>query len=220
MKLFSQEEVLEAGIDEVGRGCLFGRVYTALVSLPKGFDDKELTKKLIKDSKKLSPIQREKAYDYIMDNALDVQVDYMEVEDIDELNILWATIKSMNNCIKKSPLIYGKVLIDGNTFKYFNTDIEKTTKHECVIKGDDTYYSIASASIIAKVTRDRYIHEMCDKNPSLHEKYDLRNNIGYQNPAHLAGIKKHGICEFHRKTFGICKEYAIKGQGYEDKCYI
>jgi ribonuclease HII len=216
LKLYSQTDKLEAGIDEVGRGCLFGRVYTALVSLPIGFDEEEKTKKMVKDSKKLTPKQREEAYDYIMDNAVDVQVDYMEVPAIDRLNILWASVKSMNNCIRKSPLTYGKVLIDGDKFKYFYDDIEKTTQHECVVKGDATYYSIASASIIAKVSRDRWIFDICEQFPELDQKYDLKNNLGYDRPPHRKGIREYGISEFHRKTFGICKEYAEKGLGYND----
>ncbi len=221
MKVVSQTEKLEAGIDEVGRGCLFGRVYTAMVSLPHDFDKFIGVSNLIKDSKKLSPTQLSKSYDFIMNHAIDVQVDYLEAEIVDEMNISEAVFLSMNNCIKKSPLKYGKVLIDGQYFKYYYPDLKKTVEHQCIIKGDANYYSIACASIIAKVSRDRYILDLCDKEPELHERYGLRGNMGYTDKeVHVVGIKKYGITEYHRKTFGICKEYASRGQGYVTKCVL
>ena len=221
MRVVSQTRKLEAGLDEVGRGCLLGRVYTAMVSLPLDFDKLENVSLLIKDSKKLSDLQLNRAYDLIINHALDVQIDYLEAEDVDRMNPSEAIFLSMNNCIRKSPLNYGKVLIDGKYFKYYHTDLKKNVEHECVIKGDASYYSIACASIIAKVTRDRYVLELCEKEPELHERYGLKCNMGYSHPeVHIAGIKKHGITKYHRKTYGICKKYAEMGQGYEEKCIL
>ena len=191
---------IEVGLDEVARGCMFGRVYTAGVVWSEDYiEDKKYE---IKDSKKLSKKKREELYYYIIDNAIDWNVNYIESQEIDKINILNATMKSMHTNIDNLLLDVEHILVDGTNFNYYK-DIE----HTCVIKGDDTYYNIAAASIIAKVEHDWYIEELCKKNPDLNDKYDLLNNMGYGTKNHMDGIKKFGITEHHRKTFGICKNY-------------
>jgi len=108
----------------------------------------------------------------------------------------------MHQNIDKLNLNIDHILVDGNYFKNY-----KNIKHTCCIKGDSKYCNIAAASILAKVSHDNYITNLCDIYPDLHEKYDLRNNMGYPTKKHIEGIKKYGITKYHRKTFGICTNY-------------
>jgi len=200
MKTSSKKNIMEVGLDEVARGCMFGRVYTAAVIWPEDFvEDPNF---VIKDSKKLSKKKREELYYYIIDNAVDWNVNYMEPETIDKINILQATLKSMHINLDNLMIDIDHILVDGTNFnKYSNIP------YTCVVKGDDKYYSIAAASILAKVEHDWYIEELCKKIPELDEKYDLLNNMGYGTKKHMESIKKYGTTQFHRKSFGICKFY-------------
>lgn len=209
------ENFLEIGVDEVGRGPLFGRVYTAAVILPKDdvFDHSKM-----KDSKKFhSKIKIQEIAEYIKEHAIACSVTFEDEKTIDEINILQATQKSMHSCIAsvinsvKSENV--KLLIDGNYFKPFTIFNEKTglsekVQHECVEGGDNKYSCIAAASILAKVARDAYIEDLCLKNPVLVEHYSLLSNKGYGAKKHIEGIKEHGITIWHRRTFGICKEFS------------
>lgn len=200
MKTCSKKNIIEVGLDEVARGCMFGRVYTAAVIWPEDFVEE--SNFVIKDSKKLSKKKREELYYYIIDNAVDWNVTYMEPEVIDKINILQATLKSMHNNLDNLMIDVDHILVDGTNFnKYSNIP------YTCVEKGDNKYYSIAAASILAKVEHDWYIEELCKKNPELNEKYDLLNNMGYGTKKHMESIKKYGTTQFHRKSFGICKFY-------------
>lgn len=200
MKTCSKKNIIEVGLDEVARGCMFGRVYTAAVIWPEDFVEE--SNFVIKDSKKLSKKKREELYYYIIDNAVDWNVTYMEPEVIDKINILQATLKSMHNNLDNLMIDVDHILVDGTNFnKYSNIP------YTCVEKGDNKYYSIAAASILAKVEHDWYIEELCKKNPELDEKYDLLNNMGYGTKKHMESIKKYGTTPFHRKSFGICKFY-------------
>ena len=200
MKTCSKKNIIEVGLDEVARGCMFGRVYTAAVIWPEDFVEEPNF--IIKDSKKLSKKKREELYYYIIDNAVDWNVTYMEPEVIDKINILQATLKSMHINLDNLMIDVDHILVDGTNFnKYSNIP------YTCVEKGDNKYYSIAAASILAKVEHDWYIEELCKKNPELDEKYDLLNNMGYGTKKHMESIKKYGTTQFHRKSFGICKFY-------------
>ena len=194
-----KENTIEVAIDEVARGCLFGRLYSAAVVWPIDFDNSRYN---INDSKKLSKKKREELYDVIINNAIDWNVNYIEHDEIDKLNILQANMKSMHQNVDNLTLDIEHILVDGNYFKPY-----KNIDHTCVIKGDSKYCSIAAASILAKVSHDRYITELCDTYPDLQEKYDLLNNMGYPTKKHIEGIKKHGISKFHRKSYGICNNY-------------
>ena len=194
-----KKNTIEVAIDEVARGCLFGRLYSAAVVWPIDFDN---TKYNINDSKKLSKKKREVLYDVIINNAIDWNVNYIEHDEIDKLNILEANMKSMHQNVDNLTLDIEHILVDGNYFKPY-----KNIEHTCVVKGDSKYCSIAAASILAKVTHDRYIIDLCNTYPDLQEKYDLLNNMGYPTKKHIEGIKKHGISKFHRKSYGICNNY-------------
>ena len=211
----SENNNWEIGIDEAGRGPLFGRVYTAAVVLPK---DKDLfDHSLMKDSKKFTSKKKiNEVYEYIKKNAIAYNVCYEDETTIDKINILQATFKSMHNSVrnilqnKPDDKKIEKLLVDGNNFKpftYLNNNHITQLNHTCIEGGDNKFCSIAAASILAKVERDKYIEELCEKNPDLDDKYGILKNKGYGTRKHIDGIKQYGISEFHRKTYGLCKNY-------------
>jgi ribonuclease HII len=218
--------IYEIGVDEVGRGPLFGRVYTAAVILPK---DDSFDYSKVKDSKKFHSKKKiEEVSNYIKEKALAWFVSFEDEKKIDEINILQATQLSMHNSILKvreqfnknlkehgkeeNKDYYYNLLIDGNYFKPITYLNKKTNKiesipHITVEGGDNKYASIAAASILAKVERDKYIDKLCEENPTLIEYYGINSNKGYGAKKHIDGIKEHGITIWHRRSFGICKNY-------------
>jgi len=229
LKRFYCEDVntFEIGVDEAGRGPLFGRVYTAAVILPK---DDSFAHSLVKDSKKFHSKKKiEIVAQYVKENALAWYVSFEDEKKIDEINILQATQQSMRNSILEVRKQFNKkqssnlkeerkdysynLLIDGNYFNPITTLNKKTNKIEnipylTIEGGDNKYTAIAAASILAKVERDKYIDDLCEKNPTLSEYYGIDTNKGYGAKKHLDGIKEHGITIWHRRTFGICKNYS------------
>jgi ribonuclease HII len=207
---------IEAGIDEAGRGCLAGPVVAAVVILPDTFPDD--TYKQIRDSKKLSEKKREILFTYITKHASDYAIASSTPAEIDEHNILQATFNTMHKAIHKLSFIPELLLVDGNGFRPFKIDSAKNkndndddniyVEHRCVKGGDNEYLAIAAASILAKVSRDRYIKALCKTNPELDQKYGWVKNKAYGTKQHREGIEEHGITEHHRKSFGICKKYA------------
>ena len=215
--------IFEIGVDEAGRGPLFGRVYTAAVVLPK---DDTFDHLCVKDSKKFHSKKKiEDVAEYIKQNAIAWYVSFEDEKVIDEINILQATQRSMHTSILETrKQIVGKMkeinatdyrvelLIDGN---YFNpvTILNKTTSkietipYTTIEGGDNKFTAIAAASILAKVERDKYIDDLCEKNPTLSEYYGIDSNKGYGAKRHMDGIKEHGITIWHRRSFGICKNY-------------
>ena len=201
----------EIGIDEAGRGPLFGRVYSAAVILPK---DNSFRHDLMKDSKKFTNWEKLKLTEqYIKENAIAYEISYQDEISIDKINILQATFTCMHNCINKISnkinLLETLLLVDGSMFKnylYSHDDDLINIPHICVKSGDNTYSSIAAASILAKVARDEYIQDLCTLNPELCERYKIQNNMGYGTKAHLEGILEHGITQWHRKSYGRCKD--------------
>ena len=195
-----------AGVDEVARGTFIGPVVAACVVLPKSFPDE--TYKQIKDSKKLSEKKREFLASYIKDTCITYGVGEVSNEEIDKINILNATMKAMNRAIneayKKHSFDY--LLIDGPNFKGYVPpgEDEDMSEYECVLQGDSKYLSIAAASIIAKDYHTKLINKLVEDNPKL-MLYDIKKNKGYGTKNHINALKIHGLSEFHRKTFGICK---------------
>ena len=195
-----------AGVDEVARGTFVGPVVAACVVLPHILTDDKYSQ--IKDSKTLSEKKRTVLAEFIKNNAITYGVGTASVEEIDDINILHATMRAMHRAIdeayKKRP--FDKLLIDGQYFKgYTPAGIDgELLDYECIPKGDKHYLSIAAASIIAKDYHTTLINDMVEQHQEL-AVYDIKKNKGYGTPKHLAAIKTHGITEFHRKTFGICK---------------
>jgi ribonuclease HII len=215
--------IFEIGVDEAGRGPLFGRVYTAAVILPK---DDTFDHPRVKDSKKFHSKKKiEEVAEYIKANAIAWYVSFEDEKVIDDINILQATQKAMHNSILETrKQIINKMkenntenynielLIDGNYFNPITILNKKTAKIESIPYitiegGDNKYTAIAAASILAKVERDKYIDELCQQNPTLAEYYGIDSNKGYGAKRHLDGIKEHGITIWHRRSFGICKSY-------------
>lgn len=177
---------LICGIDEVGRGPLAGPVVAGAVILPK-----DCKIKYINDSKKLSAKMRDMLYDEIMEKAVAVGIGFVSEKRIDEINILNATYEAMREAIDKLGVKPDILLNDAVTIP--KVDIRQVP----IIKGDAKSISIGAASIVAKVTRDRFMEEMAKKYP----QYDFASNKGYGSAKHIAAIKEHGPCEIHRKTF-------------------
>ena len=185
-------ELLEAGTDEAGRGCLAGPVTAAAVILPKNFSHP-----LLDDSKKLSDKQRYGLRPIIEKEALAFSVAHCCIEEIEELNILHASIKAMHKAIESLELTPEFIAVDGNRFHAF-----KEIPHQCVIKGDGKYQNIAAASILAKTYRD-------DLMLALHEEfphYAWDRNKGYPTKMHREGIKTTGVSPHHRKSFRLLPE--------------
>jgi len=183
------EEHIEAGCDEAGRGCLAGPVVAAAVVLPKKYKHK-----LLNDSKQLTRIERENLREDIKRDALAWAVAEIDNEEIDVINILNASFKAMHCALDKLTVIPSLLLIDGNRFKAYGA-----VQHECIIKGDGKYLSIAAASILAKTHRDDFMTDLSQKYPG----YGWETNMGYPTGAHRDGIRKLGITPFHRKTFQL-----------------
>jgi len=225
-KYYKDDDVYEIGVDEAGRGPLFGRVYTAAVILPK---DDSFQYCEMKDSKKFHSKKKiTEVANYIKTNALYWSIQYEDEKSIDSLNILQATQKSMHNCIKEIihksqdssknstqdaiQKINTRILVDGNYFNAFTSFNNKKKmiepyEHICIEGGDNKYSMIAAASILAKVARDEYIQDLCEKYPTLAEYYSIDTNKGYGAKKHLDGIKLHGITEWHRKSFAPCRNH-------------
>ena len=211
LKKFMDEALtnFEIGVDEAGRGPLFGRVYSGAVILPK---DDSFNHSLMKDSKKFHSKKKIcEVAEYIKANAISWGVGFASESVIDDINILQATQQSMHKAIsialqEASKMKDVSILVDGNYFRPYVHDGSRIP-HVTVEQGDNTYSSIAAASILAKVARDQYIDELCTEHPFLAERYGIDSNKGYGSKKHLDGIKEHGITIWHRRTFGICKNY-------------
>ena len=205
MLSYMEKDRLEVGIDEAGRGPLFGPVYTAAVIFPQ---DEEFLNDLIVDSKKLtSHRKRLIAYDYVKENAIDYSIFAVDEKMIDKLNIFHATYWGTHRALDKLTVIPEHILMDGNKFKPYDRDGEYIP-HTCVVKGDNKYASIAAASILAKVERDLFIENICDKYPILEERYNMRNNKGYGTKDHMSGIEKYGVTDKHRFSYKIVEQYS------------
>lgn len=207
MEFAYSKDKIEVGIDEAGRGCLAGPVCVASVIWPKDLNEVEEGLPIIKDSKKVSKKNRAILKDYIEANAIDWNVELFSNEKIDNLNILNATQKAMHRCIDNMNVLPELILVDGNKFEPYFDISDVLIDSICIIGGDNKYKSIACASILAKEYHDKFIKDLIKKEPKLDSRYDWSNNVCYGTSRHLEGIKKYGISKYHRKSFGICKNY-------------
>ena len=205
----------EIGVDEAGKGPMFGRVYAAAACLPKDTDN--FPHGLMKDSKRFHSTKKiQMAYNAIKSSANAWSVAFEEASTIDQINIRQATFRAMHRCIldvvsqlKKSNLSKEAFLIiDGNDFAPITKVENGSFVHydfACVEGGDNKYTSVAAASILAKVDRDAYIQSICESYPLLDSYYGLLRNKGYGTASHMAGLQEHGLSPWHRKTYGVCK---------------
>lgn len=204
---YLDETKIEVGLDEAGRGCLFGSVCVGAVVWPNQdplFNGKEPP--IIKDSKKVSEKKRNILREYIEENAVAWSVQFISHEEIDQTNILKATMKGMHKCIDdiRQKCSIDTILVDGNHFKIYTDEDLNYIDHKCVISGDNTYKSIAAASILAKTHRDNYIYELVKDQPDL-EKYGLHKHKGYGTKIHMDALKEYGPIEGHRRSFKPCQ---------------
>ena len=195
-KLIDNGITLIAGVDEVGRGPLVGPVVTAAVILPLNYKLDGLT-----DSKKLTEKKRDKFYDIIMHDAIDISIGMVDAKKIDEINIYEATKLAMMQAINGLKIKPEHVLIDAMPLDF---DIP----HTSIIKGDAKSLSIAAASVIAKVTRDKMMYELDKKYP----RYNYKKNKGYPTKEHIEAINKYGLIDGYRKTYGPIKDYLEKSK--------
>lgn len=182
-------DLIEAGCDEAGRGCLAGAVYAAAVILPKDYVNERLN-----DSKKLTERQRYRLRDEIERDALAWAVGVVTPQEIDEINILNASFLAMHRAIEGLSIRPQHLLIDGNRFNPYSG-----IPHTTIVKGDGKYLSIAAASILAKTYRDDYMNCLAEEYP----QYDWRSNKGYPTKKHRAAIAEHGTTPYHRLTFTL-----------------
>lgn len=187
LKAFHQEELIEAGCDEAGRGCLAGPVFAAAVILPRTFSHP-----LLNDSKQVAEEVRDELRVVIMEQAISYAVAMVDQEEIDRINILNASFKAMHLAIEQLKQKVGLLLIDGNRFTKY-----KRIPHQCIIKGDGIYASIAAASILAKTSRDEYMRNLHPQFPH----YKWITNKGYGTAEHRRAIEEHGLCVHHRRSF-------------------
>lgn len=192
LKPYLNPDKIEAGCDEAGRGCLAGPVFAAAVILPEGFSNE-----LLNDSKKLTEAQRYKLREVIEREAAAWAVGIVTAEEIDEINILRASILAMKRAVEQLKITPEHLLIDGNRFTPY-----KNIPYTTVVKGDATYMSIAAASILAKTYRDDYMQKIAEEYPA----YDWKNNKGYPTAKHRAAIKANGATPHHRMTFNLTGE--------------
>lgn len=189
-------QLIECGLDEAGRGCLAGPVVAAGVILPKKF-----THNILRDSKQLSAEEREELAEEIKQKAIEWTISESNVDEIDKFNILNASILAMHRCVEKLQTTPQLLLIDGNRFHPYNF-----IPYECIIKGDDKYFAIAAASVLAKTHRDKIMKDLSKTFP----EYVWEKNMGYPTIAHRKAIEKNGITDWHRKTFRGVKEFVEK----------
>lgn len=197
------QDLVEAGCDEAGRGCLAGSVYAAAVILPRNYDNP-----LLNDSKKLSLKARYTLREQIQRDAISWAVGVVTPEEIDRINILHASFLAMHRAIAQLKIQPEALIIDGNRFDPYypeantsqpNHSPKKPLPHTCIVKGDGKYQAIAAASILAKTYRDDYMDELDRQYPV----YDWKKNKGYPTPKHRAAIAEHGISPYHRRSYNL-----------------
>lgn len=183
------EGKIEAGCDEAGRGCLAGSVYAAAVILPDGYDNPSLN-----DSKRLSAAKRMRLRDEIVRDAVAWAIGVVTPQEIDQINILRASILAMHRALDQLQVRPEAIIVDGNRFLPY-CDLPYTT----IVKGDGKYQAIAAASILAKTYRDEYMERLAQEFP----QYGWQSNKGYPTPQHREAIRQYGVTPYHRKSFDL-----------------
>ena len=192
LKSYFQKKLIEAGCDEAGRGCLAGPVYAAAVILPRDYKNK-----ILNDSKQISENIRELLRKEIEKEAIAFSIGIVDNHEIDKINILNASFLAMHKAVDQLSITPEMLIIDGNRFKPY-----PNIQHECIVKGDAKFLSIAAASILAKTYRDEFMFKIHQEFPV----YAWNKNKGYPTKKHREGIKSIGITEYHRTTFRLLPE--------------
>jgi ribonuclease HII len=203
LQSYLKADCIEVGVDEAGRGCLAGDVYAAAVVLPDGFSNE-----LLNDSKQLTEKQREQLREVIEREAVAWAVGVVTAKEIDEINILNASILAMHRALAQveQKLQFRHIIVDGNRFKPY-----KDIAHQTVVKGDGKYMSIAAASVLAKTHRDEYMCRLHEEYP----QYDWKGNKGYPTKKHRLAIEQYGTTPYHRMTFRLLDTQQTLNFDYE-----
>jgi ribonuclease HII len=220
---YKEDDTVEVGLDEAGRGCLFGRLYVGAVIFSNDTDDMfdhGAALSDIKDSKLLSKRKRAILYDYVKECALDSAVAYADVDEIDRLNILRADLATMHRALDTLIVPVERILVDGDHWTPY-----KDTEGYAIVDGDAQYLAIAAAGILAKVSRDRWVESVVVEHPEYDEMYGLGSNMGYGTKVHMEGIVKYGVTSEHRRSFAPVRKvlglpvkeksgHSTKGKGW------
>ena len=203
LQSYLKADCIEVGVDEAGRGCLAGDVYAAAVVLPDGFSNE-----LLNDSKQLTEKQREQLREVIEREAVAWAVGVVTAQEIDEINILNASILAMHRALAQveQKLQFRHIIVDGNRFKPY-----RDIAHQTVVKGDGKYMSIAAASVLAKTHRDEYMCRLHEEYP----QYDWKGNKGYPTKKHRLAIEQYGTTPYHRMTFRLLDTQQTLNFDYE-----
>jgi ribonuclease HII len=197
---FQDDDVVEVGLDEAGRGCLFGRLYVGAVVFSnemEDFFDHGASLREIRDSKLMTKRQRAILYDYIHECALDKAVSFATAAEVDVLNVLQADLTAMHRALDSLQVPVQRVLVDGDHWRPY-----KDSEGHAIVDGDAQYLAIAAAGILAKVARDRWVDEIVALHPEYDVRYGLSTNMGYGTAKHMAGLSEFGATEEHRRSFG------------------
>ncbi len=201
------DDAIEVGMDEAGRGSLWGRLYVGAVIMSPdddAYDDGGVMLRQIMDSKKLTPKKREALAEYIHENAIEAVVAWSEPEEIDRINILRADMAAMNRALDALQTPFQRILVDGDFWEPASqhADVPALT----IVEGDAQSLTIAAASILAKVAHDQWVRETVRSQPELDERYGLAQNMGYGTAAHIAGLNTWGAHSLHRRSFAPVKK--------------
>ena len=195
LKAYYKKDLIEAGCDEAGRGCLAGSVYAAAVILPENYQND-----LLNDSKQLSEKKRYQLREIIEHDAVAWAVGIVTPEEIDKINILNASIMAMHRALNQLKARPEAIIVDGNKFKPYKDPVDgKQLPHTTIVKGDGKYLAIAAASILAKTYRDDYMNKLAEEYP----QYDWLSNKGYPTKRHREAIKQYGVTPYHRKSYNL-----------------
>ena len=204
-----KDDLVEVGLDEAGRGSLWGRLYVGAVILSpedEAYFDNGAVLRQIKDSKKLTPRRRAVLADYIKENAIETAIAWSEPEEIDTLNILRADMAAMHRALASLEVPFQRILVDGDTWVPFvPTGCDEPVESFTIIEGDSVSLPIAAASILAKEAHDEWVRDTLIAEPTLQERYGFGSNMGYGTAAHLAGLKLWGPHSLHRRSFAPVK---------------
>jgi ribonuclease HII len=196
---YKDDDAVEVGLDEAGRGCLFGRLYVGAVVFSndtEAFFDHGATLQTIKDSKLLTKRRRAILYDYIQECAVDKAVEYATAAEVDALNVLQADLTTMHRALDSLQVPVDRVLVDGDHWRPY-----KDSEGYAIVDGDAQYLAIAAAGILAKVSRDRWVESVVMEHPEWDANYGLLSNMGYGTAVHMKGIQTHGVTVEHRRSF-------------------
>lgn len=200
---WSSDGLVEVGLDEAGRGSLWGRLYVGAVIMSpedEAYFDNGATLQKITDSKKLSSRRRAVLADFIRENAIEAIVEWSEPAEIDMLNILHADMTAMHRALGRLETPFQRVLVDGDYWKPYVVDGEEVEAHT-IVEGDASYLAIAAASIMAKEAHDEWVRSVIAERPELNERYGFSSNMGYGTAKHMEGLRQFGADVLHRQSF-------------------